>query len=297
MHLQNYNMAKKQNSKLKEIQTAKTSKISKIRKTLNTALSLIAASTLSYMAYDYYSTNSQKTNYLEQKNYNKLETAVLSPELAEAIKYPQKRQDYLDNLTRNSKLPYCSGIIYDPTGEKLVNYLLTLAKSKGLTEEDMKEGLIEARRSTANGNFDMKTPEILNFMGQGIKSKIFVGKEIFKGEYSESEIKSGIVDHEERHAEQIARGMGELGYLDTKTLIESVTSGEISVDCFYDIGELDALGKEISEYEKMQNKEKHYFRAVQNYRLIRRGIMEAMPHTKGNFKKLLEKTLELNPKK
>ena len=277
-------------------QAKPTKKSSSLHKTINIFLGIVAALTVSYISLDYLRTKPATLNSQRTQLAN-LERAVQSQELREAIKDPSKRQAYLDRIVTNNLPPYCSEVVYDSSGEKLVNYIINLAKSRGIDKTEIAEPIEETRKEIKNGEFDAKTPEIFDFSGEGIKPPIFIGRKLFNGGYEDLAISNCITAHEARHTEQVYKGLGELGYMDKETLLRAVKKGEIPSEVLYGIDEIDAMNYELSALEPAKTNNNYYRNIIKSYRATRSILERTVMLTKGNLHELMIRTLKLNPKR
>ncbi len=83
----------------------------------------------------------------------------------------RERQKFIDNILNGAEIPFCSGVIYDHTGSKIRNFFKEA--TIGTDEEYFIGGVAEQFKG---GNYDMKTPDILNTSGKGEFAPIFVGR-------------------------------------------------------------------------------------------------------------------------
>ncbi len=175
---------------------------------------------------------------VQARNQKEKEKSWVS--LEEARKNPEKRQAYLNWLLRTNQIPYCSGVIYDHDGSKIVEYVKAEVQ---LIEKNPKleEIMHPYENAFKGGNYDAKTPEILELSGLNKKSKIFIGRKMFEefGYLTEEDIKHIIVAHEGRHTEQHAKG---LEYISKDRLLEAVHNNLIDNKVLYSIFEYDAIG-------------------------------------------------------
>lgn len=158
--------------------------------------------------------------------------------LNDARKNYIKRQKYLDDLLKGYNIPYCSGVVYDHDGSQIVDYVRQEALSVK-TPDEVEKIIQEYGEPFKGGNFDAKTPEILQLSAQSKTSKIFIGRKMFE-EYLgfvDNDLRHIIVAHEGRHVEQHALG---LEYLQKEELISGVNNNLIRFPVLYEVGEYDA---------------------------------------------------------
>jgi len=157
------------------------------------------------------------------------------------------RQMFLDRLLINDKIPFCDGVIYDHEGNMIFDWYEKEMKSAGKKMTDVDHLLGGERSAFENGNYDIKTPDILNLSGEGRYTKIFVGRQPFESSefisFNAQEWRNVIVNHEARHVWQYSQG---LKYLPRDEVLTGLKTGEITEKFLYFIGEYDALSHEMA---------------------------------------------------
>ncbi|MEK6885434.1 MAG: hypothetical protein AABX17_00540 [Nanoarchaeota archaeon] len=261
------------------------------------AASLIGCAILGYNALqDNFSRKYQEHNANTRISF--LEKTIASPELIEARANSEKRQQYLDNLLTNSKMPYVSAVIYDERDAKLIDYYKTLLSGDNLSNDKMNERLSEILRTTLKSKNAVQTPEIFDFNGQGIKPPIFVRSKLFRDRnLTDEEIKHIITVHEARHAEQFAMGLKQLGYTDEKILLKGIEDKTIDTEILYGIDELDCLNQELLSIELGKSKvnRAYYENTLKGYRMTRRILTRGLEIPPGIQRDFIEKALSINP--
>lgn len=150
----------------------------------------------------------------------------------DARKYPELRQAFIDQLIRTNQIPHCSGVVYDHEGDKIQAYFASV----GATE------FIGGEHSVfAQGNYDLKTPDVLNQAGQGHPTFIFIGRQPFEHRsfsyMTAEDLRHVIVAHEGHHCQQHAQG---LPYLSPQETLQGLERGQIHPLFLYHIAEHDA---------------------------------------------------------
>ena len=186
------------------------------------------------------------------------------------------RQKYLDSLLEKTSIPYCLGAVYDHHGTKIVDYLVERAAELE-SPEKINEVLNEFKKQFIEGDYDVKTPEILELSAKKQTSKIFIGRKIFEEllYLQDEDIKHIIVAHEGRHVEQHALG---LEYLAKEEIIEGIHNGSIRLPVIYNAGEMDANAHgliRIASGEFKVNKP-YLITTIESYLISRQGLVEAL---------------------
>ncbi len=195
-----------------------------------------------------YQANKSNQIAVNDKNYTSitqsLENKVESQALVETRNDYTKRQEYLDNLLRGITIPYCSGVVYDHDGTKIIEYIRSELIEAGASKEDITLHLNEYKDSFSDGDYDAKVPKLLQLAAMNRASKIFIGRKLFE-EYSllDSDVRN-ILYHEGRHAVQQAKGSD---FIPNGQLIEAINNKQIDLRVFYEIEELDANFHAINE--------------------------------------------------
>lgn len=174
------------------------------------------------------------------------------------------RQQFLDQLVSTNQIPYCTGVVYDHDGSKIQAYF----QSVGATE------FIGGKASVFhNGNYDIKTPDVLNRAGQGHAVPIFVGRQPFEANsfsYMNAEdLRHIIVAHEGQHCQQHAKG---LPYLSPSETLAGLQEGKIHPIFLYHIGEHDAYLHDLPRLLRGEFKASEYHINDAKQRFIQNGL-------------------------
>ncbi len=168
-----------------------------------------------------------------------------NPSFEDAKKHTNYRKRFLENLVDGISIPYCDGVVYDPTGKRIREWYTSELQALGLTWDNV-EGALGTGLDTLNtGWYDLKTPDIPDNAGKNRHTKIFIGRKIFDSKMfaDAEEIKQSIVAHEGRHAAQYGEG---LKYLPKNALVNGLNTGSINAQVVYNIYEYDANAHEIA---------------------------------------------------
>lgn len=156
---------------------------------------------------------------------------------------PSSRQKYIDELVAGQNIPNCSGVIYDNDGSKIIAFFEETFKSRSQEDRMMIGGQYNAYRG---GNYDVKTPDVLNTAGRGESIPIYVGRQIFDDpEFSYltgEDVKHILLAHEPEHCRQHAKG---LDYISTEKVLNGVEKGEIRQETLYYVFEYDAYCSDL----------------------------------------------------
>jgi hypothetical protein len=267
------------------------------KKIIIAAASVIAGLAIGYSAINsYLSKNQEKGSaiYAEQR---------VSPDLERARANPNLRQAYLESLVSSNDIPYSSGVIYDPDGQKMLEYYRNLISNVETNPAEIEIALEKVRQSLKDPNTPIKTPEFFDLSGQGIKPPIYVNKLLFEANEplcSTSEDMAHVIRyHEGRHAEQFSVGLIALGYLDKGTILRGIKKGDIIYELVYGLGEIDALNSELSAIEagKSRVSKKMYEKALGEYRQGRALFEKALQIDSPVQQELIKKVLNNNPKR
>lgn len=162
--------------------------------------------------------------------------------LAQARAHPELRQHYLDQLIGTNQIPYCTGVVYDHDGSKIIGFYEQAHASRG----GIAEVIGPAIASFRGGMYDLKTPDILNDAGKEGSLSIFVGREVFEGSafayFTEPDLAHCIRYHEGRHCVQHAQG---LPFIAPAQLLEGLNQRTIHPLTAYHLAEYDALAHEL----------------------------------------------------
>ena len=149
------------------------------------------------------------------------------------------RQSFLTELVANANIPFCAGVVYDPTGDKLIAYSRNDLRSMGTAERTIDVLLRPYEKRFGDGNYRAKTPDVFDLSGQDRSSKVFVGRKLFEKSphYTDEDLRCILIAHEGRHVHQHAKG---LEHLDRDTIVQAFNDGRIHHPALYEIMELDA---------------------------------------------------------
>jgi hypothetical protein len=185
----------------------------------------------------------------------------------------------------------------------MLDYYKNLISNCETNPVEVELALEKVRKSLKDPNTPIKTPEVFDLSGQGIKPPIYVNRLLFEGKdplCSTSEDISHIIKyHEGRHAEQFSRGLKALGYLDKERILPAISDGRINYEVLYSLGEVDALNSELSALESGKSKVsgKLYEKTLKDYK---QGISIFERFSKAGSpiqQELIKKVLDNNPKR
>ena len=176
------------------------------------------------------------------------------------------RQRRIDSIIGNAKIPYCSGVIYDEDGSKIISfYEENMVRSPDDGKTNKFVGGFEEFRG---GDYDFKTPDVLEWSGKGESIPIFIGRKLFEDQsfqYLTSEdIRHIVCAHEATHCKQHAEGFP---YITSNELINGLRDGEIREMSAYYAFEYDAycddlpraINGEFKVSERYLNEKKKMF--------------------------------------
>jgi len=302
-------MGRKQKIKIqRKIEEARQIEIQNQQKAKRRKLIQSASLAIAFLTAGYITISSIKEYFSMHKIYQpKLflssEKNISDNELAEAIKNPKLRQKYLESLISSNDIPYSSGVIYDPDGRKIKEYILKIIHNFEKDPSKIKAVIADIENYIRDPEVNIRTPEILQLSGSGIKPPIFVDYKLFESPNvlfrNSRDIAHIIKYHEGRHAEQFARGLEALGYINTQTIVKGLDSGDISYSVVYILGEIDALNSELTAIENRESNasKEIYQAALKEYRENRKSFEEAYQISSPLQKRLIEKVLIKNPKR
>ena len=204
------------------------------------AISFVGAGIGGYALYDnYYTKNTPIAINSREIQNRSLDNLVTQSQLKTARKDPAKRQHHLNQLLEGIKIPYCSEVVYDHDGSKILEYVRSEMLFYGTPSKEISQIIKSYESIYKGGYYDTKTPEILQLSGMNRSSKIFVGRRMYEDfvNLEDSDLKHIFVAHESQHCLQHAKG---LGYLDKNLLLDGVANGLIEKRVIYEIAELDA---------------------------------------------------------
>ena len=168
--------------------------------------------------------------------------------LSDARRDSSVRQRFLNTLVKKDEIPGCAGIVYDHEGTQIIEYInQQIAIAQRLTNlKDSPESIGENLDSFKGGNYDVKTPEILQLSGQGRTVPIFVGKQFFESKefsyLSAPEMKAVLVFHEGEHVRQHRDGFP---YLSKEEIQDSLEHKTLDPLVLYESYEYDARIREV----------------------------------------------------
>lgn len=163
------------------------------------------------------------------------------------VAHPE-RQSFLDDLVTYTDIPFCAGIVYDHSGDKIIAYVRNDMRSMG-TDKKLIDSLVrEYEERYAGGDYRAKTPTILDLSGQDRHTKIFVGRNFFEEytHYTDEDMRCTLVAHEGRHVYQHAKGME---HLKKETIVQAFNDGRLHHIFLYELNELDANYHELKRIQ------------------------------------------------
>ena len=221
-----------------------------------------------------------------------LEKKTKSLTLEEARREPKKRQRYLEQLVRD-KIPYCSGVVYDNDGTKITEYVLSEAKRVEKSKSELSRIKDTYLNQFNGGNYDAKTPEVLELSALKENSKIFLGRELFENPIYESwtdeDIKFIISCHEARHCEQHALG---LGLVENKVFIEGAKQEIIEGKVLYSLFEYDANAYALKSALNGRFNLSHNYLNLAKSNFINHGFALTLASAKTNSSQLQRELIE-----
>ncbi len=177
------------------------------------------------------------------------------------IKDSNQRQRYLEDILQGREMPWCLGVVYDKDGSKIIAFIRTEIKALEKDELIVEESIKEYEKLFKGGNYDAKTPEILELSETNRKTKIFVGRQFFEDlrflYLTANDLECIIANHENQHTRQYANG---LKLKDKNSVLKGIHSGLIDKTVYYHLGELDA------DYHELKNIFSGEFKVSERYR-------------------------------
>jgi len=164
----------------------------------------------------------------------------------------------------------------------------------------MERLMSDTLRETKKSENHAQTPKIFEFNGQGIKPPIFVREKLFRDKtFGDEDIQHIIKYHEGRHAEQVARGLKQLGYTDEKLLKKGVQDKTIDIEILYGIDELDCLNQELLAIESGSSRvnRAYYEKTLGGYKMARRILTKGLKLPPGIQRDFIESALIVNPQR
>ncbi|MBI3334444.1 twin-arginine translocation signal domain-containing protein [Candidatus Pacearchaeota archaeon] len=149
----------------------------------------------------------------------------------------KKRQRFIDELLQDSEIPFCSGVVYDHTGSKIIRFY-----TEATRDSDEKDTFIGGEAEEfAGGDYDVKTPDVLQTAGQGESVPIFIGRQLFDSPlfsyYTSEDIRHILIAHEGHHCLQHAKGMK---FISPKEILQGLDSEQLHPSLLYYAMEYDA---------------------------------------------------------
>ncbi len=158
----------------------------------------------------------------------------------------RQRQSFLNALVNKDEIPYCSSIVYDHDGTKIIDYYKKqMARVSAPDQKDYISigGTLE---SFKEGNYDMKVASVLELTEQEENSPIFLGRRPFEGKefayMNSKDLRAAIITHEGAHLMQHAKGVS---FLNKIRISEGVNKGRIRHQVLYAAYEYDAHMQEL----------------------------------------------------
>jgi len=236
---------------------------------------------------------SSKTNYQPNKIKNAPQYIQTSPKkekitIAQAKTDPAKRQAYLDQLVANTTIPYCNGIIYDNDGNKILEHTHQDLITQNVDAKTIDFILNTRKQQMQEHPYLAITPHSYFTRRKNEPGKIFFGPDIFKREayQNDADFKATIA-HETRHLLQHAKGLP-FDYLLGKDLKEQFASGNISMEDFEMVGELDAYFTVLEEIKNGKYLVSQQYAAIitNQYNSLRKNIEQHLTTTNTTLNKI-----------
>ncbi|MDO8563923.1 MAG: hypothetical protein Q7R87_02855 [Nanoarchaeota archaeon] len=197
----------------------------------------------------------------------------VAPSFEEAKTNASVRQKFLDNLLRTNSIPDSEGVFYDHGGSGIIRQYYQFLTLAGVKKEEAKM-IGETFESLRGGKFDVKTPEALELRGKGLKTKIFVGREIFEdgkfGYMNSEDFRHLIVSHAGRHAERYSKGAS---YLSTEKAVEGVRKGTLRPQVLYGLDDYDACGNDVRRIKSGEFKVSQNYSNSHNVSFLKAGLL------------------------
>ncbi len=197
----------------------------------------------------------------------------VSPSFEEAKTNANVRQKFLDNLLATNTIPYSEEVVYDHDGSGIINQYYKFLNIAGASKEDAKM-IGSTFESLRGGKFDVKTPEALELRSRGLKTKIFVGREVFEegrfGYMNAEDFKHLIVSHAGRHAERYSKGSS---YLSTEKAVQGVRNGTLRPQVLYALDDYDATANDLRNIKSGQFKVSQIYSNSHNASFLKAGLL------------------------
>lgn len=208
-----------------------------------------------------------------------------------------ERKEYLEELVKGAQMPYCVKVVYDHDGTAGINYLRELVSLCNATMADQEAAVRQSSLYFTNGNYDAKTPELLELAGTGRKSAIFVGRQFFENPefraYTANDLRHIITIHEYHHAVQHAKG---LPWCSVAELKEAHNQTALGPNIIYSVYELDALHADFKDItgcsERLVSDQKNTFNKYSSF--VLRIYNECTPLQKKIVRSVLDQVKDIN---
>lgn len=212
----------------------KTQKLKKENKSnlFGKVLGLAGAGLIGLLAVNYtWNDKSMPVNVAQNLQSITLQQAKLNPNL---------RQAYLDQFSNS--ISNCAGIFYDSDGSKIINFYAGIIDQLGQPSNVVGPSL----ELLKGGNYDIKTPSVVNLTEKGNSVPIYVGRQLFESKIfsycTDEDVRHILVAHEGEHCRQHSKG---LSYLKANELMEGLDSGQIRSEVVYNLFEMDAYNNDL----------------------------------------------------
>ncbi|MSS75097.1 hypothetical protein EXS73_02705 [Candidatus Pacearchaeota archaeon] len=149
----------------------------------------------------------------------------------DARRHPTLRQQFINQILGTNQIPHCSGVVYDHDGNVMQDYYVRVGATDFVQKVDASKG----------GDYDMKTPNVLNRMGNGESVPILVGRKPFEDPsfayMTAEDLRHVLIAHEGHHCTQHARGTFTLS---PQEILAGLNERSIHPTFFYFVAEQDA---------------------------------------------------------
>ncbi len=200
------------------------------------------------------------------------------PNFADARKDYTKRQLFLDNLVDVRQIPGCEGVIYDHYGTNIVNFYQRLVRGNDTTNDFIRIFVGDSLNEMSNGDYDLRTPGILERDLSNFEIPIFAGRKVFEGsrfnKVAEEDLRAIIIAHEGYHIKQ---QRDKIFYLPREQIISGLVSGLINSEVLYYVGEYDAQAHEFATIRlgKIKVSKEHYNRTFERLKVTEDFLKDA----------------------
>ncbi len=189
--------------------------------------------------------------------------SALAVTFTDAQKDPTLRQAYLTQLIGTNTIPFCTGVVYDHDGSAMQGYYKKVGATDFIQKVDVVRG----------GDYDMKTPDVLNTAGRGESVPIFVGRQLFDAQafayMVPEDIRHVLIAHEGHHCHQHAQG---LSYLSPEGALQGLNDETIHPTFWYFIAEQDAYLHDLPRLLRGEFKGSEYHVNDSKRRFIENGL-------------------------